>query len=293
MGVIHQPANGLGPAGGIALLGGGHDIQHPLAVDLDLDGGQPQLVQIPQGGRLALRHLEQVQLLDHEVEGQIPAHRLLLTPGGQLAQDRQLAAPQLPGVDDIEIGLTGIAALGLAGGVVLALLLEPGELAAFTQRRHHLVVEGQQIEDVGRRILELTGGERTRQPVGARLILFQGHTEKLVDQGAEAHRDPVAQKGRRQLGVVHLVGQMTRLMLDELQIFAGGVQNGDLPCPTESLPEGGEIQRQGIQQRQLVAVVDLEQAQLGVIGTGADEFSIDGQGNVGQGGEILIQFGLL
>ncbi len=86
---------------------------------------------------------------------------------------------------------------------------------------------------------------------------------------------------------------MTRLMLDKLQIFAGGVQNGDLPCPTESLPEGGEIQRQGIQQCQLVAVIDLEQAQLGVIGTGADEFSIDGQGNVGQGGEILIQFGLL
>ncbi|MNV69528.1 hypothetical protein D3C71_1624430 [compost metagenome] len=48
LGEVHQPANGLWPAVRIALLGRGDDVQHPLAVDLDLDGGQPQLVEIPQ-----------------------------------------------------------------------------------------------------------------------------------------------------------------------------------------------------------------------------------------------------
>ncbi len=43
----------------------------------------------------------------------------------------------------------------------------------------------------------------------------------------------------------------------------------------------------------MLTVIDLEQAQLGIVGAGANEFSIDGQGNIGQGGEILIQFGLL
>ncbi len=234
-----------------------------------------------------------MQLFDHEVEGQITAHCLLLTPGGELTQDRQLTTPQLPGIDDVEIGLAGIAGLGLAGGVVLALLLEPGELAAFMQLGHHFLVERQQIKHVGRRVLELARCERACQPVGAGLILFQLHREKLVDQGAKTDRYPVTQEGGCQLGVVHLVGQMARLMLDKLQIFTGGVQDGDLPCPAEPLPEGGEIQRQRIQQCQMLTVIDLEQAQLGIVGAGANEFSIDGQGNVGQGSEILIQFGLL
>ncbi len=293
LGEVHQPADGLWPALGVALLGGGDDVQHPLAVDLDLDGREPQLVEIPQRPGPALRHLEQVQLLDHEVEGEIPAHRLLLAPGGQLTQDGQLAATQLPGVDDLEISLAGIAALGLAGGVVLALLLEPGELAALTQLAHHLGVEGHQIEDVGGCVFQLTRGERTSQPVGTGLILLELDPEKLVDQGAKAHRNTMAQEGCRQLGVVHLVRQMARLMLDKLKILAGGVQNGDLPCPAETLPQSGEIERQGIQQGETLAVIDLEQTELGIVGTGANEFGIDGQGNVGQRSEILIQFGLL
>ncbi|MNZ35759.1 hypothetical protein D3C78_531630 [compost metagenome] len=234
-----------------------------------------------------------MQLLDHEVESQIPAHRLLLTPGGELAQNGQFAPTQLPGIDDLEVGLTGIAALGLAGGVVLALLLEPGKLAAFMQPGHHLLVEGHQVEHIRRRILELARGERAGQPVGAGLILFQLHAEELLDQGAEADRDAVTQKCRRELGVVHLVGQVARLMLDELQIFTRGVQYGDLPCPAEPLPQPREIQGQGIQQGEAFAVIDLEQTELGIVGTGANEFGIYGQGNVGQGSEILFQFGLL
>ena len=68
-------------------------------MDLDLDGREAQLVEIPKGSGTTLRHLEQVQLFDHEVEGEIPAYRFLLAPGGQLAQDGQLTATQLPGVD--------------------------------------------------------------------------------------------------------------------------------------------------------------------------------------------------
>ncbi len=71
------------------------------------------------------------------------------------------------------------------------------------------------------------------------------------------------------------------------------MQNGDLPFPAQSLPEGGEIQGQRIQQRQMLAVIDLEQTKLGVVGTGANEFSIDSQGNVGQRSEILLKFVLL
>ncbi|MNU97821.1 hypothetical protein D3C71_879090 [compost metagenome] len=82
-------------------------------------------------------------------------------------------------------------------------------------------------------------------------------------------------------------------MLDELQIFTGGVQYGDLPCPAEPLPQAGEIQSQRIQQGEAFAVIDLEQTELGIVGTGANEFGIYGQGNVGQGSEILLQFGLL
>jgi hypothetical protein len=88
----------------------------------------------------------------------------------------------------------------------------------------------------------------------------------------------MTQEGCRQLGIVHLVGQVTRLMLDELQILTGGVQDGNLSGPTEALPQTGEIQGQGIEQGKLLAIVDLEQTELGIVGTGANEFGIDGQG---------------
>ena len=161
------------------------------------------------------------------------------------------------------------------------------------QPGHHLLVEGHQVEDIRRRVFELARGQGAGQPVGAGLILFQFHPEELFHQGAEAHRDAVPQEGRRELGVMHLVGQVARLMLDELQIFTGGVQYGDLPCPAEPLPQAGEIQSQRIQQSEAFAVIDLEQTELGIVGTGANEFGIYGQGNVGQGSEILLQFGLL
>ena len=203
------------------------------------------------------------------------------------------SAPQLPGVDDFKISLTGIATLGLAGGVVLTLLLEPGKLAAFPQFGHHLLVERHQVEHIRCRIFELTIGERTGQPVGSRLIFFQLDPEEFVNQRAKTDRDAVTEEGGGQLGVVHLVGQVARLMLNKLQIFARGVQDGDLPFPAQSLPQGGEIQRQRIQQRQMLAVIDLEQAKLGIVSAGANEFSIDSQGNVGQRSEIVLKVGLL
>ena len=177
--------------------------------------------------------------------------------------------------------------------MVLALLLEPGELAALAQSGHHLLVEGHEVEDIRRGIFQLTRGKGARQPVGTGLILLKLDPEEFVDQGAKPHRHAMAQEGCRQLGIVHLVGQVTRLMLDEFQILTGGVQDGNLSGPTEALPQTGEIQGQGIEQGKLLAIVDLEQTELGIVGTGANEFGIDGQGNVGQRSEILIQFGLL
>ncbi len=86
-------------------------------------------------------------------------------------------------------------------------------------------VEGQQVGDVARRVLELRLGQRSRGPVGARLLLGQPHAEHLLDQRLIAEREPEADQRGGDLGVEDRRRQRAELMEEGAEILAARVQH--------------------------------------------------------------------
>ncbi|MNP22431.1 hypothetical protein D3C76_1151030 [compost metagenome] len=103
----------------------------------------------------------------HKVHGQIALARFTQTPVGQQLQTGKLARTQLPGIGDFAPGIFRIENF-------LTTLLGH---TAFVERRiqptrlfglfHQLAADRQQVKYIGGRIIELTLGQRTGQPVGA------------------------------------------------------------------------------------------------------------------------------
>ena len=82
--------DGLGPAFGVALLGGRDYVQHPLAMDLDPMGPAPQPVEIRSEVGLRSATLNRCSSLTTKLRARSRRTSCLLAPGGQLTQDGQL-----------------------------------------------------------------------------------------------------------------------------------------------------------------------------------------------------------
>ena len=119
-----------------------------------------------------------------------------------------------------------------------------------------LVIDRQQVEDIGSGIVQLLVGERTGQPVGSGLILVEGDLQQSLGHGIETNRQARASKGRRQLRIVRMCGHGTGFMMDQLQIFTGSMQYRDAPWLLQNLPQTGEIiDGHRIDQRQAFTVI--------------------------------------
>ena len=86
-------------------------------------------------------------------------------------------------------------------------------------------------------------------------------------------------EGGSDLGIEEGTGQGTQGVVEDLEIFATGMQDLDHGGIVQQGSEGGEIfDRQGIDQDHVFAITDLQQSELGVEGALANEFGIDGEG---------------
>ncbi len=151
---------------------------------------------------------------------------------------------------------------------------------------HQLFGHRQQVEHVGGRIHALSFGQRARQPVGARLALVQFNLHVLRHQRRKTAGERPTGKGRQDLGVDHRRRQRFKGVEKHFKIFTAGMQelhHGGVGQQVDKrLPL---LDRQRIDEGELFTVVELDQAQLRIVGARSDKLGV--QRNLGMLSRLL------
>ena len=127
--------------------------------------------------------------------------------------------------------------------------------------------------DVGSRICQLLGGQRTAQPVGEP-ITFCGRHLQLGHQQRHERRGAVAEKAGGELGVVHVCRHCAAGVGEHVEVLLGGVQNRN-GVAGEQAPQRRQVDRQRVDQRRLRVDCELHQGQLRKVGALAMELGIE------------------
>ncbi len=150
------------------------------------------------GGARRLRRQRQQRFGGNHAEGRaIELRADRVTPGQQLAQDREAAAPQRAGSlhaqPRVAVGLRRRPAHALQA---LEFLLGPRTAAERLQGGTQALAERQQIAGIGRGVLEHFGRERPARPVRPLILLVQAHADVFFEQRRQADRRLAEQVGR-------------------------------------------------------------------------------------------------
>ena len=170
-------------------------------------------------------------------------------------------------------------------GEPLHLLVEPVAAPGRAQPLEHLGEELGEMGDVADRIIDLALVERPARPVGEARALVEMPPEQALDQVLVADLLAQPERHRRHLRVEQGMGRPAGQVEDDLDILPAGVEDLEHMLVVD---EQVEQRRQvdplglGIDRRRLLAVRDLDQAQIGPIGVLAHELGVD-RDEVGSG----------
>ena len=132
--------------------------------------------------------------------------------------------------------------------------------------------------DVADRIIDLALVERTARPIGEARALVEHPAEQALDEILVADLLAEPERHRRHLRIEQGMGGAAGQVEDDLDILAAGVEDLEhMLVIDEQVHQGGEVDplRLGIDRRRLLAIGDLDQAQLRPIGVLAHELGVD------------------
>ena len=217
----------LGPALGRARDAGPDRGQDGAAVPVDRARGEAADVsQLLHGLHGAGRERGENDVVGDEVGADVGPLGGPLAPGGELAQDRQLApAEPLPSLDPL------VALLGRHRGVALGvlerphLLLRPLDAAARLELGAQPIMQREEVEDVLRRVGELLAPQRPAVPVGVGLVLLDVDLEHPLEERREPHLEPVAEERALDLRVDDAPRRLAHERGEDLEVLRATVQH--------------------------------------------------------------------
>ena len=329
---LEQHAQKVGQCG-IAGLAGlvGLGLGQILGFDPCLDGGQDAigdiaLARFPQqqagpaqvglGQGLGRGDLDHRVVLQHAGPGNVAFLGIGFAEPGQFAQDCQ-EARRVGAGPNLLPGFLGTGDIGFGVFQDRDFLGQPAFAAVLAQLGRQKFIDDPQMRHIGQGIGGLSVRQGTARPVGKARRLVQVRPRDPAHQGFIAclFAEPADHRGH--LGVEQGLRKQARVVKEDLQILAGGVEHLDRTGVAEQVIK--RLQRQafgqGIDQNRLSSrgaggrcgrKRKLDQAQLGPIGPLAQEFGIDrdiGGGfcdlaetrqvfGPGDGGDVVAHVGL-
>jgi hypothetical protein len=134
------------------------------------------------------------------------------------------------------------------------------------------------VGDVGGGVDALVEAERSGHPVGEAAGLRQVDAEDPVGEHRERRRREAEEAGR-ELGVEQDRRDGAARPLEDLEVLAGGVHDGGTG-PLEHRAERGDVDREGVDQRQAARPGDLHEGDLGEVRPLAVELGVDRVGGL-------------
>ena len=276
-------AVGLRHVGGFASHACGHGFQNAFG-DFPLAGlaqQQTGAVQLFAVRGFEARQFDQCVILEHAIARDIAGAGVILTKGGQFADDRQKLGRIGPGLDPLP-RILRLGHIGIGAEQRLKLLGHPTGAAGLFKLARQKFVNLPQVGHIGQRIGLLCVGQRTAGPIGKARGLVQRLMRDLAHQGLIAHLFAKAADHRGHLRVEQRFGKDLGVDVEDLKILPCRVEHFDHRCVAEQIVK--RLKRdavgQGIDQHG-VAVVGaghgkLDEAELGIIGPLTQEFRVDG-----------------
>ena len=185
-------------------------------------GAQPR--QRRRVARLLLGDLVDRVVLEHAAARHVALARLALAPGRDRLHDRQLLRLAQPHLQPLP-GVLRMRIVGLARGQHLHLLVQPVGAVLALQLGLEVLVDVDQMGDVGQRIVELLFRQRPVAPVGEARRLVELRAGDLLDELVVGDAVAEAADHGRDLGVEHRMRDQAAEMEDDLDVLPRGMED--------------------------------------------------------------------
>ena len=168
--------------------------------------------------------------------------------------------------------------VGLARGQHVHFLVQPVGAVFALQLGAEVLIDLDQMGDVGQRVVELLVGQRPVAPVGEARRLVEPRAGDALHELVVGNAVAEAADHRRDLRVEHRMRNQIAEMDDDFDVLPGGMEDLDHRLVGHQPEEGRQVdvRRQRIDQRRHAGRGHLDQAQDRPEGRFADEFGVDG-----------------
>ena len=221
--------------------------------------------------------------LDHDLVGEDPLARdvvtrgRLLAPRADLAGNGELTAREGARALEPEVGHAWVPVH--VGGVahLRDLRLDPGKAVLLDELLDHALVDCGEVADVVLGVGELLGVEWPTRPVREGLSLGKPHAGVCLHERGVAHLLAHPQECRRHLRVEDRRAGHAHSVENDLEVLAAGVEHLGHPLVREDARQGREVlDEDGVDCAYLAGRPNLDQAELGVVGSLAEKLRVHG-----------------